>query len=318
MDLVSIFPTESTYINSQYPCVNYINSKKLRIDNFQCEYSNVLISFPLKIYNRNSKLNYYLYIPLKNIEYCKEENMVDINIVYDCIDYDNVNYNCTNNMDIYRYSCIYINEIDINKRYVLVDISSLINRYIEKEMLVLNIMLSSPSKNFSIIFNKDYFNCMPKLMVDTEFCDFDNRCNTKCRKTIAMQLVLSDLYEKNIVYNNDNIRFDNIVEQSPKGIYYEFENGLIGICEKGYYLFQWNVNIEGSNQIDTLSIDLKNNMKNTIIPSPVPMSIQGQISGTALVCVNSNHETFSLVNTSGGDLLLSNLCPCASITIVKI
>lgn len=318
MDLVSIFPTEYTYINSEYPYINYFNSKKLKIDNFQCEYSNTLISFPLKIYNKNSKMNYYLYIPLKNIEYCTEENIIDIDIICDCIDYENVTYNHITNMDIYKYSCIYISKIDIKKRYVLVDISSLINKYIQRDIPVLNIMLSSLSKNFSIIFNKDYFNCMPKLMVDTEFYDFDNRCNTKCKKTVAMQLVRSDLYEKNIVYDNNIVMFDKIVEKTPKGIYYRFEDGLIAICEKGYYLFQWNLNIEGSNQIDKLSIDLKNNTKNLIIPSPVPISIQGQISGTALVVVNTNYETFSLVNTSGGDILLSNLYPCASITIVKV
>lgn len=318
MDLVSIFPVESTYINSEYPYTNYFNSTKLKVDNFECEQSNTLISFSLKMYNRSLKMNYYLYIPLKNINYCTEDNIIGIDIICDSIDYENVTYNHIINMDIYKYSYIYINKLDIKKRYVSVDISSLINKYIERNIHVLNIMISSPSKNFGIMFKKEYFDCMPKLIVDTEICDFDNKCNTQCNRTVAMQLVRNELYENNIVYDNDIIMFDKIIEKSPKGINYRFEDGLIGISEKGYYLFQWNVNIEGSNQIDKLSIDLKNNMKNLIMPSPAPISIQGQISGSALVYVNTNYETFSLINTSGGDLLLSNLSPCASITIVKV
>lgn len=319
MDFVSVFPTESTYINSKYSDINYFNSHELRVDNFEECKSNTLLNFPLKIYNRNS---YYLYIPLKDMSYCRAGDIINIDIICNYINYEKVTYNYIDIMEIYPYSYVCINEIDIEQRYIFLDISTLINKFIELEMFSLNIMLSSPSKNFSIEFNKKYFNRMPRIMVDSGTYGFSNNkcneCNNDMKKTVAMQLIRNNLREENIVLNNGIITFDEIEEKTPKGIYYRFEDGTIDIYEKGYYLFQWSVNIEGSTQITTVSVDLRNNTKSTIVPSPVPTSIQGQMTGFALVHVTENHESFSLINSSGGDLLLSDISVCASIIIAKI
>ena len=56
----------------------------------------------------------------------------------------------------------------------------------------------------------------------------------------------------------------------------------------------------------------------TLYEYPVPKSIQGQISGMVLVDVNEDNQSFSLVNLSGGDILLSDLNPCASIIIIRV
>lgn len=322
MDLVSIFPTESTYINSKYSDVNYFNSSYLRIDNFENSKSNTLLNFPLKIYNKNINMKYYLYLPLKSIECCSEGDFINLDIICNYVNFEQVTYEYLYNMELYPYSYVCISKEEIQQGYILTDISPLINKYMQKGKVILNLMLSSPSENFSIKFNKECFNRMPRLIIDSGNYGLSNNdnntCNTTCGKTVAMQLIRNNLREENVVIDDGIINFDEIVEKTPTGIQYRFESGIIDIYEKGYYLFQWDINIEGSTAIEVLSVDLKNNTKNLIILCPVPTSIQGQITGMALVHVTQNHEAFSLINTSSGDLLLSDTSPCASIIITKI
>ena len=65
-------------------------------------------------------------------------------------------------------------------------------------------------------------------------------------------------------------------------------------------------------------IGLKNNNTGVIYTYPVPKSIQGQIYGMTLVNVNKDNQSFSLVNRSNGDILLSDIQPCASITVIRV
>ena len=186
-------------------------------------------------------------------------------------------------------------------------------------------MLESLSSNFSLEFNKNDLNKIPKLIIDDEnfysMCnesvEDENCCNT-CNKPVAIELTLTQSSGSNIIYNNSIIRFDNIVTKTPSGIKYLFKSGKILITQKGYYLFQWNLSIEGTTYIDIEGIVLKNNNTGVIYKYPVPKSIQGQIYGMALVNVNKDNQSFSLVNRSNGDILLSDTQPCASITVIKV
>ena len=110
----------------------------------------------------------------------------------------------------------------------------------------------------------------------------------------------------------------NIVTKTPSGLEYDFDTYNIRVTKKGYYIFQWDLSIEGTNFMDNKNIALRNNDTKAIYEYPVPKSIQGQIFGMVLVDVNEDNQSFSLVNLSGGDILLSDLNPCASIIIIRV
>ena len=325
MSIISVFPMKSTYVSSNNSDTNYFNSNKLKIANY-CDCTKyTILNFPLSISDKCNYVNWYLYIPVNSLKFCDYNNCLNVSIICDCIDYSTITYNYLNKLNIYSYYNITIDKNSICKGYVLVDISPLVYNYLENGEYFLNIMLESLSSNFSLEFNKNDLNKIPKLIIDDEnfysMCnesvEDENCCNT-CNEPVAIELSLTQSSGGKIIYNNSIIIFDNIVTKTPSGIKYLFESGKILITKKGYYLFQWELSIEGTTYIDIKSIGLKNNNTGVIYKYPVPKSIQGQIYGMALVNVNKDNQSFSLVNRSNGDILLSDIQPCASITVIRV
>lgn len=326
MSIISVFPMKSTYVSSNNSDTNYFNSNKLKIANYCDCIKYTILSFPLSISDKCNYVNWYLYIPVNSLKFCDYNSCLNVSIICDCIDYSTITYNYLNKLNIYSYYNITIDKNSICKGYVLVDISPLVYNYLENGEYFLNIMLESLSSNFSLEFNKNDLNKIPKLIIDDEnfysMCNGsvkdENCCNT-CNESVAIELTLTQSSGGKIIYNNSIIMFDNIVTKTPSGIKYLFESGKILITKKGYYLFQWELSIEGTTYIDIEGIGLKNNNNTGVIYTyPVPKSIQGQIYGMALVNVNKDNQSFSLVNRSNGDILLSDIQPCASITVIRV
>lgn len=315
MNLIPLLPTSATYISSRSPSINYYSTNRLKVKKTINCISNTLLSFSLNIYSGQYCTKWYLRLPIKNSNISKCNNYsVCIKVIDNYIDYETVTYNDIRCMNIYDYCYFTINNVDIDNGYGLVDISSLINEYITNKKPYINIMLMSLSNNFSLIFDKNILSKSPKLMIDSDSCknidDYDD--------AVAIELTRSTLYEDNTIYDKRIIKFNNIITKTSFGIDYNFNNGEILIYKKGYYIFKWNLSIEGSSYLYTQSIDLRNNNTNYLYKYLVPKSIQGQISGSALVHINEENQSFSLINNCGGELLLSNLDPCASITVIKV
>lgn len=322
MNKVTIFPMNSTYIDSYYPNRNFFKLDKLEIDNYCNHKRYTLLNFPLSVCDRTHCMKWYLYLPLSNINYCYDNNLISVSIVYGAIKYNSITYNTIDNFTIYNFCYFTIDKKDIYRNYVLIEISPLVYNCIEKGQSFINIIIGAKNDYFNLSFDKNNLSEIPKLIVNDSSCNnpYDNRnCYYICdNKQVAMELNLSNQPERRIIYNEDVVKFSNIVTKTPSGLEYDFDTYNIRVTKKGYYIFQWNLSIEGTNFMDNKNIALRNNDTKAIYEYPVPKSIQGQISGMALVDVNEDNQSFSLVNLSGGDILLSDLNPCASIIIIRV
>lgn len=305
-------PIKATFISSNHPKTNYYNSEQLCIKSGRtnCGFcnNNTLLSFSLCEIDYEKFNEFFIFLPLDNMEFDNGEisKKIDVFEISDYIDYEDVNYSNLGHKD--HYCSIYISRYDMEKGYLLIDISNIINFY--KNKPIINLMFSSSENSICIYFNKSNLDCMPKLC-------FNNDCKI-LDKPVGIQLQAIPPLESQAIENNEIIKFNKIVEKTPTGIFYDECCGVLKINTKGYYSIQWVVNIDGSNLINNLGITLQNLTKNKLVLSSAPISIQGQLIGTALVNITCNSEDFALTNTSGGTLLLQSDYLSASLLVTKM
>ena len=239
-------------------------------------------------------------------------SLLTISIIHNPIDYSTVTYCDLNTLDIEMYRDITIDVRNRDENHILIDISSFVNSCIQIGKSTFNLMLGALSNNFGLYFNKNDINDIPKLVVtDENSCDSDDQ-------QAAIALSLRQASENTVIPPNEVIRFDTIDTKTPYGIEYDVEKGEIRLLRTGFYLFHWHFNVEGSTYISLENIGLRDNSTGLVYPYPVPTSIQGQISGMALAQVSNANTSYSLINLSEGDILLTNTNPCATIIVHRV
>ncbi len=312
MNRIFVFPLNSTYLSSKSPHTNFFHSNVLKIDKYHNLTQYTLLNFPLNICSTEHSLKWYLYLPLNKINRCYDNNALSVNIIYSHIKYNSIKYHDLGKLCINNFCNAIIDKTSVYEKNIMIDVSFLVYQCLNTGESSFHIMLGALSNNLSLHFNKNNLNELPRLIVEDVHC-----CNSY-NNQVAIDLRLNPTSKNRVICKNDVIKFNDISAKTPNGIAYNAEKGEIRVLRKGYYTFHWNFSIEGSTYIDTPSIGLRNNKTGILLPYPAPKSIQCQISGMALVDVNELSTSFSLINLSNGNLLLSDIEPCASLIVNRI
>lgn len=292
--------------------MNFFHSNVLMIDHYSNCREYTLLNFPLQIFSKEHHLKWYLYLPLNDCIMSFTPSTLTLSTIDNQIDYSTITFCQLHELDIEKYSDLTVDVSNINEAHIVIDISPYVYHCLQIGKSTCNLMLGALSNHFSLHFDKQTIRDIPRLkVIDESRDDTDDQ-------PVAISLSLSRTSEKTIIRSNEVIHFHTIDTQTPDGIEYDIEKGELRILQTGFYLFHWHLNIEGSTYIDLVDVGLRNNNTGLTYPNPVPTSIQGQISGMAFVHVSNENTSFSLINLSNGDILLTNTVPCATILVHRI
>lgn len=121
---------------------------------------------------------------------------------------------------------------------------------------------------------------------------------------------------KSIIPSASPIIFNRILSQTGAAIAYNETTGVVTISQKGYYLVNWWVSIEGTGLTSNVIFSLNKNGGPHSQASSLPMT--GQISGSALIPVEFVPTTLSITNISGVDIPLGNVKSQAGMVIFSV
>lgn len=320
MENIILDEYHSTFVSNTKRIENFSLSNYLSISNcFNDNYnyiSNTLIKFrlsPIKKLNI-SVVRASLSIPIAFIKSDKDGCLLDkrIDISYNKESYSSskVTWNSTPNSCLYKTTPI--SQSDYNNRYISVDITTLVKKWLSKKLPNFGLTLSTSTPNLLVIINKENVNLSPKLII--EYSRNDELNNS----AVAIQLQSRKL-NGYILRPFERILFDKIICKTPRGICYDKKTGIITIKKKGYYTCNWIINIEGSSAEGcSLNFALKNITKGKLVNFNMPVVLQGQLVGTALINTTEDLERFVLINNENCHVQLCDIYIQSSLLISSV
>lgn len=119
-----------------------------------------------------------------------------------------------------------------------------------------------------------------------------------------------------VIANNDNVVFDNILNDQSLNISYDTTTGVFNLMRPGNYYIDWWVDVDGTEISPEVGFSIFVNGVSYSISS-LPL-VTGQISGSTLVTIGSTPATISLVNVTGGAVNFADTPVRANITIIQL
>ena len=149
-------------------------------------------------------------------------------------------------------------------------------------------------------------------------CNCPPRRQFRCPCPPELGGIQAQLRSARNVYLNDqeSVVFDIISRRTIRDITYHRDTGKFCLRERGNYLINWDVAVEGSYHRPFVRFSL---LADNIVTdsSTLPVTV-GQISGTSLLTVKNAPIELSLINDTDDIVQLSGFTPVANITITKI
>lgn len=314
METIFLEQSNSTFICNIEENKNFSSLDYLSISNYSSENCitkcDSLINFNLELLNSSSILihNAYLILPIEIYKEDQSNPFKDIRLYKNTEEYSYTTVTWSSRPKSSLYSTTSITRKTLNNKHISIDITELVVDWLYNKIPNYGITLNSETRDIFTIFPKYKLNYSPKLLI---------RCTSNSNlieKPTAIYLQSSNLNGA-ILKSQQVIIFNNIIEKTPKGISYDKNTGIITISKKGYYDCHWEINLNGSDDISSINIALKNLTKNTIVSFYMPVMLQGQIVGNALLNVTENEEQFVLFNNSEKSLQLSQIQVQSSLLI---
>lgn len=119
-----------------------------------------------------------------------------------------------------------------------------------------------------------------------------------------------------LIANNGKIIFNTILNNQTPDVTYDSVTGDFTLTRNGNYVVTWWIDIDGADMTSNIILSLTVN--GTPVSAGASPIITGQVTGFALITVNTTPATVSLINTSGDTIKLANIVPQASIMIIEI
>lgn len=206
------------------------------------------------------------------------------------------------------YKTVKVGRQELASGSISLDITSLLQDWVEGTTPNYGITLSSEVVGLSIRLLSCESNCGPKLTVHYE---------KDMTQSVALQVQVANRKQE-MIENKETILFDNIVASTPHGITYNPITGDITISKAGYYLGEWWVSIGGAAAVPELNVSLQNVGTGSLIEASAPVVVESQMSGNAIFHVANEPQTFRLINNSKNTIQYAASTIQASLIIAKI
>ena len=119
-----------------------------------------------------------------------------------------------------------------------------------------------------------------------------------------------------ILIPNEIVAFDKVLNHIGTDIIYEPKVGLFTVKKPGTYLINWNITIEGTDQMPfvTFAVMVNGQIEDS---ETIPISV-GHMVGSSLITLTEQINQLAIVNQTEDDVLLSRYTPIANITIHQV
>lgn len=212
------------------------------------------------------------------------------------------------------FKSYFISKQQLDSGYISLDISELVLRWINKAIPNYGLTIETKENEFVLFVSSDYKQKGPNISVYHEFdaIEDDNFCDEQ-----GIELHVRDRSSQ-VIENNSSIGFDFIKLKIGDALDYNIESREIVIKQKGVYAFNWWLAIDGTGDINEISIMLENENGSLDTGSSAPVFAHSQVSGNSLVKVCRTPQKIKIVNKSGASIQFASTKMQSDLTIFKI
>ena len=320
MNIISIEQENSSFISNTEPDKNFSALDYISISSYalrNCESNRCIsyLNFNLDLFSCQDITIHSakLLIPLEIFKITPSiaPKEISLSFITEYFSYKDLTWNTQPHSIPYEKITITKNEIKNN--CIAIDVTSLMCQWIYNNLDNYGIKLSVCPPNIMIILPKNKIKYSPKLVINYS-------SNQKNVSTPTVLYLRSSANQTKLIKPNEYIIMNEINLISPEGIQYNSTNGVITINKKGYYNFQFALNIVGtccdSEYSDIIAtVSLKNLTTNKRLDFHLIDVIPGELNGFGIISVENENEEFVLINSSSKIIQLADVPYQASFTI---
>ena len=193
--------------------------------------------------------------------------------------------------------------------YIEIDITSLVNQWLNGDFPNYGIALTNPDGTTSIQFGGKPVGAAfePQLVINYSQGTTGNLAGIQTQLQGSPGVLIND---------SANVIFDTVINDQSENISYNAATGEFTISAAGNYYINWWVTTDGSagpvNMVFSVSVD---GISVALGNSPI---VTGQLNGDAFITVSDTPVTVTLVNQTGAEVVFANIPVQANLSILTI